>query len=369
MTVGPEAAAELARLGLYDPAAPDADQRLALVEFLMERETTIDEIRSAVDLQSLAALAFRHTFGVAGDRVTLSEAAARTGVAEERAAKILRAAGLPDPELQGVHAGSVRLIELFSTFAELVGEDQALHLARIINSSVVRIAEAGMAATRVNVEIPLRAEGIVGLEFMKLFAEIGEDLFVGLNYAVDAVFREKLVELSLRSWDVDAEGSAMIVEQAVGFADIVGFSERVDVATMKDLAQIVDDFESRVSDALVRAGGRVAKLIGDEVMFVADDAPTACECASALVGLAVAGAIPDVRIGVAFGNVMSRFGDIYGPVVNIAARLVAIASPGEVLVTAPIAERAEEFSFETQVPRRLKGIAEPVEHSRLCGRA
>ena len=47
--------------------------------------------------------------------------------------------------------------------------------------------------------------------------------------------------------------------------------------------------------------------------------------------------LPPVRAGLAYGSVLSRFGDVYGPVVNIASRLTGLARPGTVLVDRDLA--------------------------------
>jgi len=68
------------------------------------------------------------------------------------------------------------------------------------------------------------------------------------------------------------------------------------------------------------------------------------------------------RGGLVFGEVLFRHGDYYGPVVNLAARLVDTAIPGEVLVDSSVAEEAkdESLSFEPAGRRQVKGFDAPV---------
>ena len=47
---------------------------------------------------------------------------------------------------------------------------------------------------------------------------------------------------------------------------------------------------------------------------------------------------PPVRAGIAYGEVVSRLGDVYGPTVNIAARLTSVARPGPCSWTAGLHE-------------------------------
>jgi adenylate cyclase len=108
-------------------------------------------------------------------------------------------------------------------------------------------------------------------------------------------------------------------------------------------------------------GARVVKTVGDEVMFVADDASAACRAGTALMkGFASPGGTVLPRGGLAYGNVLPRGGDYYGVVVNLAARLVDEAVPQELLVTEDLADAAEGCEFEPAGRRMVKGFAEPV---------
>ena len=150
---------------------------------------------------------------------------------------------------------------------------------------------------------------------------------------------------------------------AVGFVDLVGFTEQTRELDASELATLVVRFETLAHDAVSRSGGEVVKLIGDEVMFVADTATDACRVARGLEAVFAGGDITP-RGGVAYGPVLARGGDFYGPIVNIAARLTALAEPGEVLVTSEVrdaAGAADANSFDPAGRRALKGFASPIE--------
>jgi len=151
---------------------------------------------------------------------------------------------------------------------------------------------------------------------------------------------------------------------AVGFADMVGFTAMSERLSLDDLAGVVDRFEEISLDVVTSEGGRIVKTMGDECMFVADSAR-----AAARIGVRLAehhtddAYAADVRIGLACGPVLPADGDYFGPTVNLASRLVGIADPGNVLISA--AMRAEldstapgEFSFRSAPNRELKGIGE-----------
>jgi adenylate cyclase len=146
----------------------------------------------------------------------------------------------------------------------------------------------------------------------------------------------------------------------VGFADLVGFTALAQQVTDEELAEVVDQFERLAYDIVVAGGGRVVKMIGDEVMFLVDDPVVAAEIA---LGLAEASrdaaGLSDVRVGLAVGPVIEREGDAFGTTVNLASRATAIAYPGTVVVSPELRqllEDREEFAFRTMRPRFLKNI-------------
>jgi len=68
-----------------------------------------------------------------------------------------------------------------------------------------------------------------------------------------------------------------------------------------------------------------------------------------------------MRTGIASGEVITRDGDVYGTVVNLAARLVALAPPGGVLLDAETARRLGEGATKSLGTRVVQGFEEPVE--------
>jgi class 3 adenylate cyclase len=101
------------------------------------------------------------------------------------------------------------------------------------------------------------------------------------------------------------------------------------------------------------------KTIGDEAMFVAEGALGACRIALTLVEEFGRGQLPPVRVGLAAGDVLSVFGDVYGPVVRLAARLVAATDPSTVLVSEQVhADATGLFRFEALLPL-TEGLSRP----------
>jgi adenylate cyclase len=101
-------------------------------------------------------------------------------------------------------------------------------------------------------------------------------------------------------------------------------------------------------------------MIGDEVMFEIADVAAAVELA---LDLADAyhddESVSDVRVGVAYGGVLSREGDLFGTTVNLASRIVSIAYPGSVVVAGDVHDAVgddERFAFKSLRTRYLKDI-------------
>jgi adenylate cyclase len=131
--------------------------------------------------------------------------------------------------------------------------------------------------------------------------------------------------------------------------------------SLTDLGAVLSTFEQLAADTVTAGGGRIVKLIGDEILYTSPDAGLACTVALDL-SEACDGhpLIPSARGGLASGKVMMRDGDVFGPVVNLAARAVKAAQPGEVLVTADLADAAG-LRTESRGLHRLKGVTGDIE--------
>ncbi len=159
--------------------------------------------------------------------------------------------------------------------------------------------------------------------------------------------------------------------RAVGFADIVSSTKRTSGLNAHELADFVERFEATARDIITTAGGRVVKTIGDAVLFVTDDVAHGAQVA---LGLADSGGsgddangFPQVRVSLVWGRLLSRFGDVFGPMVNLAARLNDIAEPGTVLCdrdTARLLSVDPRFALTAQPACEVRGLG-PVEPVRL----
>ncbi len=253
-------------------------------------------------------------------------------------------------------------LRLLVGMSSMVGEDAALGVARVIGSSVARMAEAVIEAIRIGVEVPSLDAGNIYSEVVDDYSTIAREVLPRFLDAINAVFRRHLVLVSYQLWSPDEERAAVTLERTVGFADMVGSTEAVRAGSVAELAHTVRRFEELVWDVVTGAGGRVVKLIGDEAMFVVEEATSACHIALELVERSPY----RVRVGLASGAVVGIYGDYYGETVNLAARLVGAAEASTALVSDSVRRAASgAFGFEAERDLVLKGFAEPVRTYRL----
>ena len=129
------------------------------------------------------------------------------------------------------------------------------------------------------------------------------------------------------------------LQRAVGFADLVQFTRLAQDLPGAELADMVGRFESVSRDIISVGGGRVVKTVGDEIMFLADTPEDGAQIAVSLAEMITESPdLPPVRVGLAWGSMFSRYGDVFGPTVNLAARMESVARPGAVLVDSDTAD-------------------------------
>jgi adenylate cyclase len=146
---------------------------------------------------------------------------------------------------------------------------------------------------------------------------------------------------------------------SVGFADLVGFTRLGENVPPEELGNVASRMEDLASDVL-GPPVRLVKTIGDAVMYVSED-PTALLGASVDLSRAAdeqGEEFPQLRVGAASGQAITRGGDWFGRPVNLASRITAIARPSSVVVSEPLKDAApdDQFRFSFIGARKLKGV-------------
>jgi adenylate cyclase len=353
--------AELERLGLYDPADEHAPERLELINYLIGLGATLEDLVEAGrdDLPRVASMIALRGPG----RLTRAEVAERAGVSEDLAARVWRAAGFPDPgpDARVCTEEDVDALRTFGAGIELLGVEEAIQLARVIGSSLSRMAEAMIATFMVHVVEPSVAGDPSGLALARANAQAAE-LLRAAGVVNDFVLRRH-IDIAQRPIVL---GGQETLPRTVGFVDLVESTVLARQLTTSELGASLVEFDELASDLVVDGGGRLVKLIGDEAMFVAADARAACEIALDLTArLAAHPRLPSARGALAAGDILTRDGDYFGPVVNLAARAVKLAEPGRVLVSAEVRDTTDGYVFAPVGAQKLRGFDEPVELFRL----
>ena len=348
--------------GLYDSRAPGAAGRLELLEWLRSRGVTLDQMTEADGRAAIVELAGELELSKGG-RISADDVAQTCGTSVEDVCRVMRTAGLPS-SAHGVTVPA-RMAETYlgiQAGMSIFGEAAVLRFLRVLGTAASAVAEAAnwtflsdLEARIVAAdagELALAKANVEAIGLLDLIPEVMETL---LRAHVDLAIRRSLEARQRAVYD--AAGLA------VGFVDLVGFTPLSSSLERSGLAQLLDEFEERSIDVVAEHDGRVVKLVGDAVMFVAVDPADACRMAIDLVA-----AFPEERVdacgGIAFGEVLARGGDYFGPVVNAAARVADQASARDVLITSEVvAALVDHDDLDTQPAgrRNLKGFPRPVE--------
>jgi adenylate cyclase len=341
------------------------DQALARVRaLLLDLGCTNEEIERAVADDVVDLLVVDRMVVPSRVRLTPEQVTETTDIPLDLARRFWRALGFTDvDDDEAVFTDlDIEAVRLFQTMVamDMVDVDSAVKMARVIGTSMARIAEAETAPGSTPI---LTSSGDSVIDADQFARRAGTSL-PAMGRLLEYVWRRHLVAATRRAMLTRArrsdEGISPVM--AVGFADMVGFtllSQHLDDA---ELGEVVLRFETLAHDTVVARGGRVVKMIGDEAMFVVQTAAGAAE-----IGLSLAEAyagdqlLSDVRVALAYGPVLVQDGDFYGTVVNLASRLVAVANPGTVLISDELrsaleAEGATEFTARAIRSRTLKDM-------------
>jgi adenylate cyclase len=335
-----------------------------LRRFLRRRGASDVEIDNAARSGYLALLVLDREI-MPGPRIyTSAQLAERAGTDAATAQTVWRAIGFPDlpddlPAFTERDADALRsLVERIESPWFLDWSlDRAVPLARVLSSSFARIADAETDDLARSFALAHHA-GLGDEELADLLTQRFD--FDDISRLLDHTHRLQLRAAVWRRLVASDPSQPGAVTAAVGFVDLVGYTALAQVLDDDELADLVKRFGDVTHDTIVAAGGRLVKTIGDEVMFVTDTPTTAAEIALGLVELTETDdVLPTVRAGLAFGALLAREGDYFGPMVNLASRLTEVARPGTVLASEGVGTGlANEGRFEVRriTSRKIRDI-------------
>lgn len=296
-------------------------------------------------------------------RHTRAEVVELAGIADEEAVRLWRAIGFPE-----VPDDSVFFTDRDVQAASMLGRDPAAAaipadvreaMLRAVAQSVSRLAEwqIGMLA-RMLADRAGEVSAEQAVEFTAGLLPKLELLQVYIWRRHLAATMSRFVVGGIQN-DTAADTAAETRTLSVGFADMVGFTRTTRRRSPAELSEMIEHFEASTTDVITECGGRLVKTVGDEVLFVTDEPAEAAWLALRLrERVRREPSLPQLRIGLAAGDVLLRFGDVYGEPVNIAARLTTHARPDTVLVDREVAhgiEGDERFSVRRLKPLQVRG--------------
>lgn len=345
-----------------DLANPEATaaSRVRAIASAFELEKVVDILDASEDVMSSVRVLLRRE----GGRHTLDEAAEKAGLPPEKFRQLNLACGFadPGPEARVFTDEDVEVLQIFQASTEIFGEDVAMQNVRVLGHAMSRVADAFISSFATMIGRQSREADLTDEDLARA-NETAVAMLPSAVRAMDVLLRRHM-ELKSRpeflmgdDWEgVDA------VDRAIGFCDLVGYTALAQQISDNRLATTLRAFETTASDLITEHGCGVVKLIGDEVMFVAPDAAKAVDVALTLAERFGQGdVLPPVRCGINAGRVIVREGDYHGPVVNLAARIVKLSAPGEVMAPKVIVDAiGTGFTVEDAGDRELKGFADLV---------
>ncbi|MUL65305.1 hypothetical protein BOO86_12580 [Mycobacterium sp. CBMA 234] len=345
----------------------NARDRAPLIEFLDGLGFTTDEMAEAERRGRLFGLAGDATQSTGQPIYSLATAAQAIGLplAEVQHAWAVLGLTVADTEEIALAEADVEGLRTWAAMKRSLGDDAAFGFLRVLGSAMARLAEAESSMVRTatpDLNLSRTHDELVTAQAYHRATQ----LVPRIGGMIDAVHRRHL--LAARAYfEGIIRTESDTVECGVGFADLSNFTVLTRLSTADQLSTLLNDFSAVATDVVHAQGGRVVKFIGDAVMWVSATPESLARAALALVRhphAAEAGV--QVRGGLSFGSMLATGGDYFGTPVNLAARLVAAAQPGQVLVAAPWYDIPRDWPIAVQDPLTLKGFDEPVTAYQLC---
>jgi len=356
----------------YDGAwTPAAASHVRIVARLRERGHSVQRIREASQSGKLAFGYIDELLPSSEARYTLEQAAREIDIDPALVERLIGAMGqnalsseeITEEDLQVLRYGA----EILAAGLPLPA---LLQIVRVYGQAMAQVADAEVRLFHLYLHEPLMREGVPGVEVAQAMEGMTREM---LPFAVPFInylhgrmlgyFVEQDVighiEADLDDEETAVEGRMRVV---IAFADLAGYTRLTEEQGEAKAVSAVERFVETVERTLP-IDARVIKTLGDEVMVVGVDAGALTSWAVELGGELAPGA-PPPRIGIHSGAALYRDGDYYGREVNRAARVVARAAGGEVLVTRPVvdaANRQDGLEFELIGEVVLKGFNEPTE--------
>jgi adenylate cyclase len=344
---------------------PGAVGQARLIARMRERGHSLPDIRRAVDDGRLAFSRVADLFGSDQPVYSVRDASRETGLDPDLVQRLKVTLGLrPARDLTEEELEMLRYVG--AVLEAGLPLEAMLQLTRVYSQAIAQIADAEVRLVHLYVHEPLMRSGGPASEMADELVELTSELLPLASPLLDQLHRSMLshfIEQDVvghmdTELQVDEEDAGRM-RVAIAFADLAGYTRLTEEAGELHAVDVVERFTDAVT-ATLPGDARVVKTIGDGVMIVGSDPGALAAWAVDFQSRQAERPLP--RIAVHHGYALYRDGDYYGREVNVAARVVARAAGGEVLVTRPIVEASgPELEFERIAEVRLKGFKGPTE--------
>ncbi|MEA2480456.1 MAG: adenylate cyclase [Thermoleophilaceae bacterium] len=350
-----------------DDWPPAAVAHARIVARLRQRGHSLKEIREAAQEGRLAFGFLEDLFPQDRGRLSVSELAERTGLEPALIERIWSSVGFPIGELEDLTDDDAEALRYIASVLDAGFPLVAfLQLVRVYGQAMAQIADAEVRLFHIYVHEPLMRDGVPGLQMAEEMENLARDLLPLASPIMDYIhqrFLQHFVEQDVvghMEVELSEQEDLGRVRVAIAFADLAGYTRFTEEAGEEEAFSTVERFIDAVQNTLPD-DARIIKTIGDEVMIVAQDVRALTDWAVGFQRLYRERPTP--RIGIHQGVTLYRDGDYFGRDVNLAARVVARARGGEVLVTDTVTAQVTDsahLEFEAIGEVKLKGFDQPA---------
>ena len=355
------------------PESPDGDDwppsavaHARIVARLRDRGHSLDDIRAAAQQGRLAFGFMEDLFPEQSGPLDVTDMAEATGLEPALIERIWSSVGFPIRELDDLTDDDAQALRYIASVIEAGFPLVAfLQLVRVYGQAMSQIADAEVRLFHIYVHEPLMRDGVPGLQMAEEMENLARDLLPLASPIMDYIhqrFLQHFIEQDVvghMEVELPEQEDLGRVRVVVAFADLAGYTRFTEEAGEEEAVSTVERFIDAVQNTLPE-DARIIKTIGDEVMIVGQDVRAMTDWAVGFQRLYRDRPTP--RIGIHQGVTLYRDGDYFGRDVNLAARVVARARGGEVLVTDAVTDHVsdtEHLEFEAIGEVKLKGFDQP----------
>ena len=385
-SVEPAAVADMVGLGALVPGAdglfdPRDSAIVATVAALLQAGFTAEDLRWLTTERTMRFDVIARLFADAGPPSPRTVAAVQDGLAATGApvARLYDAFGLPEPEADAhLPIDEERLVDdyLRDWLAVDPTGTAATRVARTMRDAITQVTETWLdtwdAVARPSIAtqgapspVGVPAGPAAGAENPTVrMAEVGRRLLpMLLDRSLQAALNARIVA----AVEHELVGAGRVPARprrpaAVAFVDLSGFTPHTIEAGDEAAAHAAELLRSIAEDRIAPVGGRLVKVLGDGVLLLFPDAASAVTATPAIVAECGGRGLLPAHAAIAAGRIVRRQGDVYGATVNLAARLLAFAGPGETVIEEGVivALPRGTATFEPIGRVEIRGIPVPI---------